>query len=67
MDSLQLRQLNGLALFTEMIATPNLKMASQVSIHTCSLAAPMQLEEARAAGVRPTPKEAGRPRRIATS
>jgi alkylhydroperoxidase/carboxymuconolactone decarboxylase family protein YurZ len=36
-----------------------LKMASLVSIHTCSLAAPILLEEAKAAGVRPTPKEAG--------
>jgi hypothetical protein len=36
-----------------------LKMASLVSIHTCSLAAPMLLKEAKAAGVRPTPKEAG--------
>jgi alkylhydroperoxidase/carboxymuconolactone decarboxylase family protein YurZ len=34
-----------------------LKMASFVSIHTCSLAAPILLEEAAAAGVRPTPKK----------
>jgi alkylhydroperoxidase/carboxymuconolactone decarboxylase family protein YurZ len=33
-----------------------LKMASLLSIHTCSLAAPILLEEAQAAGVRPTPK-----------
>jgi alkylhydroperoxidase/carboxymuconolactone decarboxylase family protein YurZ len=36
-----------------------LKMASLLSIHTCSLAAPILLEEARAAGVRSLPKEAG--------
>jgi|SRR5262245_232023 len=36
-----------------------LKMASLLSIHTCSLAAPILLEEAKAAGVQPTPKEAG--------
>lgn len=36
-----------------------LKMASLLSIHTCSLAAPILLEEAKAAGVRPAPKEAG--------
>ncbi len=36
-----------------------LKMASLLSIHTCSLAAPILLEEAQAAGVQPTPKEAG--------
>src|SRR6516165_1954384 len=35
-----------------------LKMASLLSIHTCSLAAPILLEEAKAAGVLPTPKEA---------
>jgi alkylhydroperoxidase/carboxymuconolactone decarboxylase family protein YurZ len=35
-----------------------LKMASLLSIHTCSLAAPILLEEAKAAGVRPTPKVA---------
>jgi len=34
-----------------------LKMASLLSIHTCSLAAPILLEEAKAAGVNPTPKE----------
>src|SRR5580698_2456346 len=34
-----------------------LKMASLLSIHTCSLAAPILLEEAKAAGVRPKPKE----------
>lgn len=36
-----------------------LKMASLLSIHTCSLAAPILLEEAAAAGVRPTPKDPG--------
>lgn len=36
-----------------------LKMASLLSIHTCSLAAPILLEEAKAAGVQPTPKQAG--------
>ncbi len=35
-----------------------LKMASLLSIHTCSLAAPILLEEAHAAGVQPTPKPA---------
>src|SRR5262245_58343994 len=35
-----------------------LKMASLLSIHTCSLAAPILLEEAKAAGVQPTPKNA---------
>jgi alkylhydroperoxidase/carboxymuconolactone decarboxylase family protein YurZ len=34
-----------------------LKMASLLSIHTCSLGAPILLEEAKAAGVKPTPKE----------
>jgi alkylhydroperoxidase/carboxymuconolactone decarboxylase family protein YurZ len=34
-----------------------LKMASLLSIHTCSLAAPILLEEAKAAGVHPMPKE----------
>ena len=34
-----------------------LKMASLLSIHTCSLAAPILLEEAIAAGVHPAPKE----------
>jgi alkylhydroperoxidase/carboxymuconolactone decarboxylase family protein YurZ len=33
-----------------------LKMASLLSIHTCSLAAPILLEEAQAAGVKPAPK-----------
>lgn len=36
-----------------------LQMASLLSIHTCSLAAPILLEEAKAAGVQPTPKQAG--------
>ncbi len=36
-----------------------LKMASLLSIHTCSLAAPILLEEAKAAGVSPLPKQAG--------
>jgi alkylhydroperoxidase/carboxymuconolactone decarboxylase family protein YurZ len=36
-----------------------LKMASLLSIHTCSLAAPILLEEARAAGVQPTLKQPG--------
>ena len=36
-----------------------LQMASFLSIHTCSLGAPMLLEEAQAAGVQPTPKQAG--------
>jgi len=36
-----------------------LKMGSLLSIHTCSLAAPILLEEAKAAGVRPANKEAG--------
>lgn len=35
-----------------------LKMASLLSIHTCSLAAPILLEEAKAAGIQPTPKAA---------
>jgi hypothetical protein len=39
-----------------------LKMASLVSIHTYSPAAPILLEEAKAAGVRATPMEVG-PRR----
>jgi AhpD family alkylhydroperoxidase len=34
-----------------------LKMASLLSIHTCSLAAPILLEEAKAAGVHPTLKK----------
>lgn len=33
-----------------------LKMASLLSIHTCSLGAPILLEEAKLAGVQPTPK-----------
>lgn len=36
-----------------------LKMASLLSIHTCSLGAPILLEEAKAAGIQPTPKQAG--------
>ena len=36
-----------------------LKMASLLSIHTCSLAAPILLEEAKAADLKPTPKSAG--------
>ncbi len=35
------------------------KMASLLSIHTCSMAAPILLEEAKTAGVQLTPKEAG--------
>jgi alkylhydroperoxidase/carboxymuconolactone decarboxylase family protein YurZ len=35
-----------------------LKIASLLSIHTCSLGAPMLLEEAQAAGVKPTPHKA---------
>lgn len=35
-----------------------LKIASLLSIHTCSLGAPILLEEAKAAGVKPRPKEA---------
>ena len=34
-----------------------LKIASLLSIHTCSLGAPILLEEAKAAGVKPGPKE----------
>jgi alkylhydroperoxidase/carboxymuconolactone decarboxylase family protein YurZ len=34
-----------------------LKMASLLSIHTCSLGAPILLEEAKAAGVKATPRE----------
>lgn len=33
-----------------------LKMASLLSIHTCSLAAPILLEEAKAAGIQPSPR-----------
>jgi alkylhydroperoxidase/carboxymuconolactone decarboxylase family protein YurZ len=36
-----------------------LRMASLLSIHTCSLAAPILLEEAKAAGVQPIPKDSG--------
>ena len=36
-----------------------LKMASLLSIHTCSLAAPILIEEAQAAGVKPAPKTPG--------
>ena len=36
-----------------------LKIASLLSIHTCSLGAPILLEEAKAAGVKPTPIKAG--------
>jgi alkylhydroperoxidase/carboxymuconolactone decarboxylase family protein YurZ len=36
-----------------------LTMASLLSIHTCSLAAPILLEEAKEAGVQPMPKQAG--------
>ncbi len=35
-----------------------LKIASLLSIHTCSLGAPILLEEAKAAGVKPVPKAA---------
>ena len=38
-----------------------LKISSLLSIHTCSLGAPILLEEAKAAGVKPTPKEASTP------
>ena len=38
-----------------------LKIASLLSIHTCSLGAPILLEEAKAAGVKPTPKTAATP------
>jgi alkylhydroperoxidase/carboxymuconolactone decarboxylase family protein YurZ len=38
-----------------------LKIASLLSIHTCSLGAPILLEEAKAAGVKPMPKEASTP------
>lgn len=36
-----------------------LKIASLLSIHTCSLGAPFILDEAKVAGVKPTPKDAG--------
>ena len=38
-----------------------LKIASLLSIHTCSLGAPILLEEAKATGVKPTPKTAATP------
>ena len=38
-----------------------LKMAWLMSIHSCSLAAPILLEEAKAAGVKPSPKGNGNP------
>lgn len=38
-----------------------LKMASVMSIHSCSLGAPILLEEAKAAGVDPIPKQATTP------
>ena len=38
-----------------------LKVASLLSLHTCSLGAPILLEEAKAAGVKPTPKAAATP------
>jgi alkylhydroperoxidase/carboxymuconolactone decarboxylase family protein YurZ len=38
-----------------------LKIASLLSIHTCSLGAPILLEETKAAGVKPTPKKAATP------
>jgi alkylhydroperoxidase/carboxymuconolactone decarboxylase family protein YurZ len=38
-----------------------LKIASLLSIHTCSLGAPILLEEAKALGVKPTPKAAAAP------
>jgi len=38
-----------------------LKMASVMSIHSCSLGAPILLEEAKAAGVEPMPKQASTP------
>ncbi len=38
-----------------------LKIGSLLSIHTCSLGAPILLEEAKAVGVKPTPKEASTP------
>jgi len=34
-----------------------LKMASVLAIHSCSLGAPILLEEAKAAGVKPSPKQ----------
>ena len=41
-----------------------LKMGSLLSIHACSLAAPILLEEAQAAGIKPSPKPAGRRRSV---
>ena len=38
-----------------------LKVASLLSIHSCSLGAPILLEEAKAIGVKPTPKAAATP------
>ncbi len=38
-----------------------LKMASLLAIHSCSHGAPILLEEAKAAGVKPTPKNAATP------
>jgi alkylhydroperoxidase/carboxymuconolactone decarboxylase family protein YurZ len=38
-----------------------LKIASLLAIHTCSLGAPILLEEAKAAGVQPAPKAAATP------
>ena len=38
-----------------------LKVSSLLSIHTCSLGAPILLEEAKAIGVKPTPKAAPTP------
>ena len=38
-----------------------LKIASLLAIHTCSLGAPILLEEAKAIGVKPTPKAAPTP------
>lgn len=38
-----------------------LKMASVMSIHSCSLGAPILLEEAKAAGVEPSPKQTTTP------
>ena len=43
-----------------------LKMASVMSIHSCSLGAPILLEEAKAAGVKPAPKAVGLRHRPAT-
>ena len=43
-----------------------LKIASLLSIHTCSLGAPILLEEAKAAGVKPDAESDQRRRRSAT-